>query len=153
MVVTLLQGVNAAEPLLGLIREEPFCQSIGIFFPSATRDSSLSLCFRGLMWTNCSLFSKIQWGKVILEDTVHIPISVLKLGSCVTLGHPGITHHASITLPFTGMPSLSFISLCPFIFSIYKHHYINNVVIFYKFVRRLTAVPLNMPGNKIFFIF
>lgn len=109
--------------------------------------------FRGHIWTNFSVLPVTNFGEMKCENTVHIPILVFKLDSCVSLGHPKGTHFSLYNLTWH-RDDLSFISLlCLFVDNIYKNHYINNIVEFYKAtVKRLSTVPLNILGDELFFI-
>lgn len=90
---------------------------------------------------------------MIFEDAVHIPISVLKLDSCFSLRHPKITHFSlyNFTLHRGAFIEFHFITM-----SIYWQYVqapdINNIVVIFTktVVTRLSAVPLNVPGDKIF---
>lgn len=92
---------------------------------------------------------------MILENVEHIPFSVLKLDSCFGWSHPQITHFSlrNFTLHRDGFTEFRFTTVSIYLLTvyastIYKQHRCD----FHKaVVKRLSAVPLNIPGDKIFF--
>lgn len=127
--VTLLQGENTHQPCQ--VRKEKIhlseAEESSFLLPHRIPSIRTLTVEAMFVVTSVCPLSKAHWEKFV--NAVHISISVFKLDSCVSLGHPKVTHFSlcNFTHHRGAIIEFRFISLS-FQGQICKCHYINTLL-------------------------